>query len=129
MSRPEISFYTCQLSTRVKDATVSDLLAAKKVIKFLKDNPGFLKFQSMDLSSLSVFSYADASWNNLPNAGRQAGQLVFFKDKNNAVAPIIWSSTRIKRVARSTLAAEFMTMLECADSSFYISQLLSAVLK
>lgn len=129
MSRPEISFYTCQLSTHIKVAKVSDLLSTNKVIRFLKDNPSFIKFPSMDLSSLSVVAYADASWNNLPNAGSQAGQLVFIKDSNNAVSPIIWSSTRIKRVARSTLAAESLSLLDCSDSAFYVGQLLSSIFK
>ena len=31
MARPEISFFVCETSTRVKDETVSDLIAANKV--------------------------------------------------------------------------------------------------
>ena len=37
ITRPEISFFVCESSTRVKDATVSDLIAANKIVKFIQN--------------------------------------------------------------------------------------------
>lgn len=129
MTRPEISFYTCQISTHIKNATIAELLTTNKVIKFVKNSKGFIKFPKLDLKRLSVSAFTDASWNNLPNGGSQGGQIIFLKDANNSVSPIIWNSNRIKRVARSTLAAESLSLLEGCDSAFYISQLVTSILK
>ena len=129
MTRPEISFYTCSISTHIKNATVADLIATNKVIRFVKEKKSHIKFPSMDLSTLSIIAYADASWNNLPNGGSQGGQLVFLKDANNSVSPVLWSSTRIKRVARSTLAAESLSVLDGCDSAFFVGQLVSTILR
>ena len=38
MTRPEISFFVCETSTRVTDATVSDLIATNKVEKFIQNS-------------------------------------------------------------------------------------------
>ena len=122
MTRPEISFYTCQISTRIKNATVTDLLTTNKVIRFVKNNPGFIKFPKLDIDHLSVCAYTDASWNNLPNGGSQGGQIIFIKDPNNVVSPIIWNSNKIRRVARSTLTAESLALLDGCDSAFYHRQ-------
>ena len=37
MTRPEISFLVCETSTRVKDATVSDLIVAIEIVKFIQN--------------------------------------------------------------------------------------------
>ena len=39
MTRPEISFFVCETSTRIKDATVSDLISANKIVKFIQNTP------------------------------------------------------------------------------------------
>ena len=56
-------------------------------------------------------------------------QIIFIKDSNNVVSPIIWNSNKIKRVARSTLAAESLALLDGCDSAFYVGQLLTTILK
>ncbi|XP_071749626.1 uncharacterized protein [Lepeophtheirus salmonis] len=45
------------------------------------------------------------------------------KDKNTKVCPIAWVSKRIKRVMKSTLAAETLAILEGAELCFYINNL------
>ena len=55
------------------------------------------------------------------NGGNQGGFLVFQSDKFNNIAPITWSSTKLKCIARSTLAAETLALADGCDMSFIAS--------
>ena len=129
ISRPEISFYVCEISTRVKSSTVADIIAINKVIKFVKSTPSFIKFPKMHIPSLRIDIFSDASFNNLPDGGSQGAFIIFLCDEYNNSTPICWNSTRIKRVARSTLAAETLALAEGCDSAFFLSQLLNELYK
>ena len=106
-TRPDISFDTCQLSAAKKNATVKDLLYANKTIKKIKNSEVHLKFPSLEnLETAKIIVYSDASFNNLPKGGSQGAHMILLSDKNQQTAPIQWQSKRIKRVVKSTLAAE-----------------------
>ena len=123
MTRPKISFFVCETSTRIKDATISDLIAANKTIKFIQNTPTYILVPKLHLESLYIKLFADASFNNLHNGGSQGGFIVFICDKFNKITPIAWSSTKLKRVARSTLAAETLALTDGCDMSFFIASL------
>ena len=106
MTRPEISFFVCETSTRVKDATVSDLIAANKIVKFIQNTTTYIRIPTFDIESLNIKLYSDVSFNNLPNGGSQGGFRILLSNKYNNVAQIAWSSIKLKCVARSTIAAE-----------------------
>jgi hypothetical protein len=76
----------------------------------------------------------DASFDNLKASGSQGGRYLLAADKgiltakDDALFPICvleWGSTRIKRVVRSTLAAECYSMGEGVDSLEYLRFALS----
>ena len=121
MTRPEISFEVCQVSTRVKNATVADILSINKVIKFVKSTPSSISIPKLGLKSLSITVFADASFNNLPDGGGQGGYIIFLNDKYNSVIPLSWNSTRLRRVARSSLVAETLAMSDACDSAIFLS--------
>ena len=127
MTRPEISFYVCDVSTRIKIATISDILAVNKVIKFIQNTDSFITIPSFDINSLGVILYSDASFNNLPNGGSQGGYLVFVQDKYGNSMPIVWNSSRLKRVTCSTLAAETLALRDGCDAAFYTANLLADI--
>ena len=82
----------------------------------------------MQLSSLEIVAYSDASFGNVKNGGSQGGYVVFITDAKNKACPLCWSSKRLKRVVRSTLAAEALALLEALDSAIFIRQFLSEIL-
>ena len=127
-SRPEISFPVSSLSSKVKTATIVDIIEANKIVKFVKTNPGFIKIPKLDIESIRVASYSDASFNNLTDGGSQGALITFLYDKNGSCAPISWSSNRIKRVVRSTLAAETLAFTEGADSAYFVANLLEEIM-
>ena len=127
-SRPDLSFDVCDLSCRIKNAKVADLLRAMKVIRKAKASRVSLKFPDLDLSTMKVVIYSDASYGNLPDGASQGGHIIFLCDSDGKCAPITWSSTKIKRIARSTLATECLALQDATDAAYLISSLVSEML-
>ena len=73
--------------------------------------------------------YSDASYNNLPKGGSQGGYIIFLCDSEDNAAPIHWQSKRIRRVVRSTLAAECLALEDAVDAAFYLKSLLLEMLR
>ena len=53
----------------------------------------------------------------------EGGFLDSLSDKFNNITSIAWSSTKLKRAARSTLAAETLALSDGCDMSFFIASL------
>ena len=75
-----------------------------------------------------IFTLVTTAAFNLPKGGSQGGYIVFLGDDEGKVAPIQWQSKRIKRVVRSTLAAECLALEEAVDHAFYIKCMLSEIM-
>ena len=120
MTRPEISFHICEISTKIKTATISDIVSLNKVIKFIKNTPSHIKIPSLDLDSLEIYLYSDINFNNLPDSGSHGGYIVFICDKNNKSGPIAWNSSKLNIVSLSTLAAETLAFSDECDTAFFI---------
>ena len=69
VTRPDLAFDVCQLSTRVVNATGRELILVNKVIKRAKNECVRIRFPVLNLSQLRIVAFADASFNNLPNGG------------------------------------------------------------
>ena len=129
VSRPDISFDVSVLSSNIKDATVSDLIQVNKVIKKVKNDKSYITFSTLDLDSLNIVSFADASYNNLKNAGSQGGHVIFLVDKDNNCCPLEWKSNRLKRVVRSALAAETLACADCVEACRHWMKVINEVLR
>ena len=127
-TRPDISSNVCQLSGAYKEATVSDIVFTNKTIRKTVSDDVSLKFPKLDLKSLKLEVHSDASYNNLPNGGSQGGFIILLCDSSGKAAPIQWQSRRIKRVVKSTLAAECLALEEAADYAYYVKSMVTEVL-
>ena len=77
-TRPDISYSTCQLATRVKRGTVKDLLEAKKVIQQLKSYCLRLRYVKLGKDKdLKIIVFTDGAHGNLVDGGSQGGYFVF----------------------------------------------------
>ena len=127
-TRPDIAFDVCELSVNYKEATVGDLLRLNKVVARVKTDQLKLFYPKMnDLSDCHIDCYADASFGNLPGCGSQGGLIVFLRDSSGNSCPIFWQSRKIRRVVKSTLAAETLALLDCANAGVYIKQVLMEI--
>ena len=124
MTRPEISFTVSEISSRIGSATLDDIKRINKTVKFLQSTPGFITIPKLDLNSIKLKVFTDASFNNLNDGNSQGGHIVFCTDATGNCTPISWSSNKVKRVVRSTLAAETLSFSDGAESGIHLSNML-----
>ncbi len=129
-TRPDICYDTLELSMSLKNPEVDDLLKANKVLKKLKSDEGHLRFPRFSNSTdLRLALFCDASYANLrDNVSSAGGFCVFLTGANQACCPLAWKATKIRRVVKSTLAAETLAMVDGLDMACYLGHLLSEIL-
>ena len=121
--RADLSFECSRLQQLVEVAAVQELLETNKLLNRARESGFRLVFRELDYENLAVCAISDSSHGNMRGGGSQAGWLVALADNHvmngEAKASVVsWASHRIKRVVRSTLAAEAMglsTAVEHAD--------------
>ena len=127
-TRPDVAFDVCELSTVLNVATVDDVLRANKVVKKVKQRRVTLQFRSLDCTDgYTLECYSDASFGNLPGGGSQGGYVIFLVDSHGMRCPLSWQSKKVRRVVKSTLAAETLALLDAAEEGIYIANLLSEI--
>ena len=125
-TRPDISFDVCSLSMRFGKCTVGDLIDANKVVKRVKTDQISLFFPVLT-GNVYLECYSDASFANLSDCGSQGGFIIFLADESGNKCPIMWKSRKVRRVVKSTLAAETLALLEVAESAYYIGKILEDI--
>ena len=127
MSRPDLAFHACQMSTIINSATERDIVKLNKVIKDIKSSPITVWFPKLSLDlGLELHVYTDAAYANLHDGASQGGYIVFLTDGIRS-SPLDWLSHRLKRVARSTLTAEVQALLDGVDAAIYYSDMIFQV--
>ena len=69
------------------------------------------------MRNVRLICFSDASFANLPDNGSQGAHIIFLMGDNDKHTPIVWKSTKLKRVVRSSLAAETLAMEEAVGAS------------
>ena len=127
-TRPDIAFDVCELSGLVKNATVADVLKLNKVVARLTTDCFKISIPKLEsISNCVLECYSDSSYANLPGGGSQGGFIIFLKDTKGMRCPLYWQSRRIRRVVKSTLAAETLALLDGAEAAYFIGQLISNI--
>ena len=74
-------------------------------------------------------TFTDASLGNLNDGvGSTQGVIIWIMDKQGKCCPLFWQAKKIKRVVRSTLAAEALSLQEGLEASFYYRHMLEEIL-
>ena len=84
------------------------------------------KFSCLELGlPMKLILFSDASFANLPDSvSSSLGYVIFMADCNGKCSTISWRSNKIRRICRSTLAAESMALIEGLEESLYIQSVL-----
>ena len=129
-SRPDLSYDVLELSCKIKNPRVADLLMTNKCVRKAQMYENSLKYPNLgELTKSEIVVFSDASYANLPNGSSSAGGfLAFLVGENGRSAPIYWESKTIRRVVQSTLAAETLSATKAVDMAYYIGSILSQVL-
>jgi len=108
-------------------------LVNKAVAKAKVDRQLGLCYKRLD-GKLELRAWTDASWANMPGLRSQQGQVLAIcgpttTRKTRTASEgnlLLWRSSRIKRVVRSTFAAETLAAVDTVDNAVYVKAFVAA---
>jgi ribonuclease HI len=125
-TRPDASFTMINLSTKFNRAHTSHLKEAVKAVKMLKTEKCDVVFPKLNSTQgLKLVVYTDASLANLNGVDSCGGHIIFLCDNDNMCCALSWHSGKLKRVARSTIAAETMALSSGIEEAMYLRQVIT----
>ena len=121
-SRPDISCAVSMASAVTeRNFSESKIKELNSVIRHLRNTRDLkLNFPHLDQESLKLVVYSDASFANNEDISSHLGYIVFISNSNDNCSFLHYSSSKSKRVCRSTMAAETMAFAEAFDSAFIL---------
>ena len=129
-TRPDIAFDVCYLSSVMSCPKVADVLLLNKCILKLKNAPVVVTYPALsNIESSEIVLYSDASLANLPSGRSVGGFVLLLVDANGSCGPLMWKSCTLKRVVRSTLAAEVCAGIEGLDAAYFVQCMFSEMLQ
>lgn len=124
----------CLSQPSVSRATVAELLAANKLAREIKSKPGpRMRFHSVDPQKLKFVACSGAGWGNRPDDHSQSGYLLLLTEpcvvegQLGEINVVEWEGRRIRRVVRSSLAAEVQGLGMALESSSWARVLWSQI--
>ena len=78
---------------------------------------------------LGIVGFCDAALHNMDDrVSSGGGYIIFLVDRELKLAPILWTSTKFKRVVQSSLAAEALIAVDCAYTMYYVRAMINEIL-
>lgn len=136
-TRPDVMVNVSIASQSMGHPCVRDVIELNKAVKMLKESADFkwcFKPSAITLENCVVFVCADSSFANTEGLKSQCGYIVGLTlpelkyGKETPVLILEANSTSIKRVCRSTLAAESNSFLSGVEAAIYVASLLREVM-
>lgn len=119
---PEISYDVSELSKAFKEGTTKDMRKVIKVVRKVKSIMGEVVLRELEEKNLHWEAYADASFGNIEDGHTQIGYIISLTDGMNR-CPIWWKSRKARRVAKSTIEAEALSVGEAIEGVIYFNRL------
>ena len=77
------------------------------------------------VDDLKIVAFTDASYVNLPDGESSAGgYVILLVGRNNNANTLSWSSNKIKRVVKSTTAAEALSLVNGLEEAVYLQAII-----
>jgi hypothetical protein len=129
-TRPDITFEVMELSMKFKHPHVADMLRANKAVKKIQSTEAKIMFPTLsNIDRCYILTMSDAAFANLQdNVSSGCGHIILLVDSEMKCCPLSWKANKVKRVVRSTLAAEALALQEAIDTAIYLRELLREML-
>ena len=119
---PEISFNVSELSKAFKGGTTQDMRKLIKVVRKTKLIMGGVTMHELNEKDLYWEAYADASFGNIEDGHTQLGYIISLTDGKKRCT-LWWKSRKSRRVAKSTIEAEALSVGEAIEGLIYFNRL------
>ena len=127
-TRPDASFEVMEMSMRFKGPQVNDIIRVGKCIRNIKMNDVTIMFRKL-CAPVRLLSWSDAAFANLQDGvSSGAGHVIILMDDNGHCCPLAWNTNKVKRVVKSTLAAEALALEEAIAHALYLQAILKELL-
>ena len=80
------------------------------------------------LEDCQLECFSDTAFANLSDNGSQGAFIIFLRDKKGLCCPLYWESRKIRRVVKSTLAAETLALVDGAEACVFNKHVLNEIL-
>lgn len=124
-TRPDLMYDASNLSSIVNTARVKDMIETNKVLGRAINVQVTLRYEKLEKPRMVV--YSDASLGNSATGNTQGGYFLALQGKES-FTPLAWCSRKLRRVARSTLAAETLAMVDSMDSAIFSASLFTELM-
>ena len=130
LTRPDVAYSSARLSqVKPEEVSRSDVLLLNHAVNKCRKNPLSLHIPKLDLDSLYICGYSDASFASNKDLTSQLAMVILLADANNNASLIHYSSKKAQRVTRSVLAAEVYAFVELFDFAYTLKHDLKNVLR
>ena len=123
-------FEMIDLSTKFKAGTVDDLYRVRKALKNVQMSKAEIFIPNLgDPRDWSILCYTDAALGNLNDGVDSAGgHIILATNKNGKECAVLdWQANKIKRVVRSTLAAEALSLCDGLEAAIHLRDIIEEV--
>lgn len=130
-TRPDLAFEMIELSTKFKSGIVDDLIRVRKALLNTKMNKAEILIPALENPrDWQILCYTDAALGNLNDGvDSTGGHIVFLTDSEQKKCAVLdWQANKIKRVVRSTLAAEALSLCDGLETALHIRRVLEDTL-
>ena len=122
ITRPELCYAVHILSQFMQAPTEAHMEAARRVLRYLKGNPGQGLLLKAD-ADLNVFAFCDSDWGACPLTRRSlTGYFVTIGG-----SPVSWKTKKQSIVSRSSAEAEYRAMATVTSELIWIKSFLSSL--
>lgn len=125
-TRPDVLFEVSQLTQvtvdQFKENKTEIIRRTNRAVMYVKDESVAIKFPKLNLETLQVIGYSDASFCNNVDLTSQLGYIIFVGDGSGNVIPIQFKSYKARRVVRSAMAAELIGFADMFDYVFTLAE-------
>ena len=125
-TRPDMAFEMVELAVRANSATIEDVIRARKVLRRLQEFESCILFPCIS-NPWSLYVFTDASLANLCDGVSSSLGIIIFVTDGKRSSPLAWHANKIKRVVRSTLAAENVALLVGLEEALYLRSVLREI--
>jgi hypothetical protein len=127
-TRPDIASCVQLLSSAVASPTRQTYNEMAQILNWLEKTDDLqLKFVPLDMQTIRMVVFTDASFANASNLASQLGFVVCLVDDGGNANIVHYGSQRCKRVTRSVMAAEFHALSYGFDQAFVTRHLAEEV--